>query len=371
MIAFLEKRLLGRGHESGKAYVGERVTVDGRGASGDPATTRVPGGTDHSGGSGNRELDGGFGGRASGAASASSGNRELDGGSCGPATDGFFSGKVLSPRQKRVGGRILLCLVGGSSVLTSALVLVGGYFLHPALGCVLEAVMTYQMLATKCLKVESLKVFRALETGTLEDARQAVSMIVGRDTDKLSDQGVTKAAVETVAENTSDGVIAPMLYLAIGGPVLGFFYKAVNTMDSMVGYKNEKYIDFGRCAAKTDDLLNFIPSRISAFLMIAASFSLGKEFSSKNAWRIYKRDRMKHESPNSAQTESVCAGALSVRLAGPAMYGGVEEDKPYLGDDIRPVLHRDIILANRLLYATAFLCELLCLALLFAIRSFL
>ena len=270
----------------------------------------------------------------------------------------------LSPRQKRVRGVFLVLVVCASSCVAAAAILVPCYIISPILGCVVEAVMTYQMLAVKCLKVESMKVFRALETGSIDDARRAVSMIVGRDTENLTDEQVTKAAVETVAENTSDGVIAPMLYLALGGPVLGFFYKAVNTMDSMVGYMNERYEDFGRCAAKTDDVLNFLPARIAAFLMIAACPLLGKDFSAKNAYRIYKRDRLKHESPNSAHTESVCAGALGIRLAGPASYGGIMEDKPFLGDDMRPVEHRDIIRANRLLYAASFLCEAVCAGLL-------
>lgn len=136
------------------------------------------------------------------------------------------------------------------SVALPFTLLVLGYGLHPVLGILLESVMTYQLLATKCLKKESMKVYQKLMEGDLPGARVAVSMIVGRDTDALDDIGVTKAAVETVAENASDGVIAPMLYLAVFGPVGGFFYKAVNTMDSMVGYKNERYLHFGRCAAK-------------------------------------------------------------------------------------------------------------------------
>ena len=255
---------------------------------------------------------------------------------------------ALSSRQKRARGVLLVIVVCASSCVAAAAILVPCYIISPILGCVIEAVMTYQMLALKCLKDESMKVFRALETGTLDDARRAVSMIVGRDTENLTDEEVTKAAVETVAENTSDGVIAPMLYLALGGPILGFFYKAVNTMDSMVGYMNERYEDFGRCAAKTDDVLNFLPARIAALLMIAACPLLGRDFSAKNAFRIYARDRRKHKSPNSAHTESVCAGALGIRLAGPASYGGIMEDKPFLGDDMRAVQHRDIINANRL-----------------------
>ena len=176
-------------------------------------------------------------------------------------------------------------------------------------------------------------------------------MIVGRDTDRLDEEGVTKAAVETVAENTSDGVIAPMLYMVIGGAVLGFFYKAVNTMDSMVGYKNDRYLYFGRAAAKFDDVVNYIPARISAWLMILASFLCG--LNGKKAYQIYKRDRYNHASPNSAHTEAVMAGALGVQLAGDAWYFGVLHKKKTIGDPDRPVSVEDIVLANRLLYMTA------------------
>lgn len=192
-------------------------------------------------------------------------------------------------------------------------------------------------------------------------------MIVGRDTQDLTTEGVTKAAVETVAENASDGVIAPLFYLAIGGPVLGWAYKAVNTMDSMVGYKNEKYIDFGRAAAKLDDAVNFLPSRISAYLMIFACRLCGKDYDAARAKRIYLRDRRKHASPNSAQTESACAGALGLRLAGDASYFGKIVKKPFIGDRIRPTEPEDIPRANRLMYATAMLCEGICLMILFLV----
>ena len=215
--------------------------------------------------------------------------------------------------------------------------------------------------ATKCLKVESMKVYKALKKDDLEGARYAVSMIVGRDTQVLDATGVAMAAVETVAENTSDGVIAPLIYLAIGGPILGFMYKAINTMDSMVGYKNDKYMYFGRCAAKLDDVVNYIPARISALLMIAVSFLPGKAYDGKGAWRIWRRDRRKHASPNSAQTEAVCAGSLGVQLAGDASYFGKIVKKPTIGDAHRPVEYEDIKRANGLLYRTAILCE--CLAL--------
>ena len=223
----------------------------------------------------------------------------------------------------------------------------------PWLRLAAESVMCWQILATKSLKDEAAKVYTALETGDLEQSRHAVSMIVGRDTARLDDAGVTRAAVETVAENTSDGIVAPMLFLALGGAPLGFFYKAVNTMDSMLGYVEPPYKHIGLVPAKMDDIANFIPSRLSALLMIAAGFLLG--FDGKNGWRIFRRDRFNHASPNSAQTESVCAGLLGVRLAGDAWYHGVLHKKKYIGDATREIAHRDILLACRLLYLTAFL----------------
>ena len=265
-------------------------------------------------------------------------------------------------------GILLVVLVLFSTGAVAALVLVVAYWLHSVAGIVIESVMTYQILATKCLKDESMKVYQSLNEQGLEAGRVAVSMIVGRDTNVLDETGVVKAAVETVAENTSDGVIAPMLYTALGGPVLGFVYKAVNTMDSMVGYKNDKYLYFGRAAAKLDDVVNFIPARISAYLMIAAAYIGGKAFDGKQAYRIYKRDRRNHASPNSAQTESVCAGALGIQLAGDASYFGKVVKKPYIGDAHRAVEREDIVRVNRLMYVTAVISEVLCLVIMFVLN---
>ena len=231
----------------------------------------------------------------------------------------------------------------------------------------LETFWCYQLLAGKCLKDESRKVYVRLVNHNLEGARHAVSMIVGRDTGNLSAAGVTKAAVETVAENTSDGVIAPLIFMLIGGAPLGFFYKAVNTMDSMVGYKNEKYLHFGRAAAKLDDVMNFLPARISALLMVGTAFISGKSYNGKQAWRIWRRDNRKHASPNSAQTESVCAGALGIQLAGDASYFGKVVKKPYIGDPTRAVEPEDIRRTNRLMNRTAWICEILCLGILIAV----
>ena len=225
----------------------------------------------------------------------------------------------------------------------------------PWLRFALETFWCYQLLAARCLRDEAMGVYRALTAGTLDDARRAVGRIVGRDTQSLSAEGVTKAAIETVAENTSDGVIAPMLFIALGGAPLGFFYKAINTMDSMVGYKNDEFLYFGRCAARLDDVANWLPARLSALLMILAAFLL-PGMDGKAAWRIWRRDRRNHKSPNSAQTESVCAGALGIRLAGDAFYFGELVKKPTIGDPIRPVEAADIPRACRLLYGASVGC---------------
>lgn len=259
-------------------------------------------------------------------------------------------------------GMVLTVTVLLLTALTVTVILTGAYVIHPLLGSVVETVMVYQILAVRSLRVESMKVYHSLQNEGIEEARKAVSMIVGRDTETLDEEGVTKAAVETVAENTSDGVIAPLLYTAIGGPVLGFLYKAVNTMDSMIGYKNDRYLYFGRAAARLDDIVNYIPARISAFLMILAAALMGKEYDAGHAFRIYKRDNRKHASPNSAQTESVCAGALGIRLAGDASYFGKTVKKPYIGDALRSVECEDIKRTDRLMYMTAFLGEIICLA---------
>lgn len=270
-------------------------------------------------------------------------------------------------REEIKGGTLLVVIVLAMTMTITAVVLLAAYRIHPYLGMIVEIIMTYQIIAAKCLKVESMKVYRSLKEESIEAARKAVSMIVGRDTQELDEEGISRAAIETVAENTSDGVVAPMLYTALGGPVLGFFYKAVNTMDSMVGYKNDKYLYFGRAAAKLDDIVNYIPSRVCAYLMILASFIGGKSFSGVHAVKIYRRDSRNHASPNSAQTESVCAGALGLQLAGDASYFGKIVKKPYIGDALRKVEYEDIRRANHLMYLTSWLGEILCLTLMTAI----
>ena len=258
-----------------------------------------------------------------------------------------------TPGGELVAGAVLWFLTAGLSFLIPFAVLAGAQMLHPVLRFLIESFWCYQILAARCLVNESGKVYDRLKENDLPGARKAVSMIVGRDTENLTVEGVTKAAVETVAENTSDGVTAPLLFLILGGAPLGFLYKAVNTMDSMLGYKNEKYLYFGRFPARMDDVFNYIPSRITALFMIAAAFLTGMD--GKNAWKIYLRDRRKHASPNAAQTEAVCAGALRVRLAGDAVYFGKLYKKEYLGDSLRPIEAEDIRRAGKLMYVTAVL----------------
>ena len=276
---------------------------------------------------------------------------------------GFLEKRLrkIFPKTKRgenIAGGVLWLLVALISFGIPAAVLAVCHRISPWLRLAVESLMCWQILATKSLRDESMKVYAALQSGDLEKSRYAVSMIVGRDTARLDDAGVTRAAVETVAENTSDGIVAPLIYLAIGGAPLGFFYKAMNTMDSMLGYVEPPYKNIGLIPAKADDVANFLPARISALFMLAAGWLLGMD--GKNGWKIFRRDRFNHASPNSAQTESVCAGLLGLQLAGDAWYHGVLHKKKFIGDPLREIEHEDIPRACRLLYGTALLALALC-----------
>ncbi|MCR5161859.1 MAG: adenosylcobinamide-phosphate synthase CbiB [Lachnospiraceae bacterium] len=255
-------------------------------------------------------------------------------------------------KAERRAGICLILIVCGAAGLASFLIVRISDLLHPAAGIAARTVQCYFLFAARSLRDESMKVYVPLSQGDIPASRQAVSMIVGRDTQKLTAEGIAKAAVETIAENTSDGVIAPMLYMVLGGPVLGWLYKAVNTMDSMVGYKNDRYLYFGRYPAKLDDILNLLPSRLSALFMIAACVPAGLD--APQALRVFRRDRYNHASPNSAQTEAVMAGALGVQLAGDAWYFGKLYPKKTIGDPERAVVPEDIRRANRLMYMTSF-----------------
>ncbi len=253
----------------------------------------------------------------------------------------------------------LVIVLGTYFVMTGILYLAGK--IHPGLAFALETWFIYRILATKSLKTESMKVYRKLKEGDLAGARKEISYLVGRDTMNLNESEVAKADVETIAENTADGIIAPMFFIALGGAPLGFAYKAVNTLDSMVAYKNDELIHIGHASAKLDDVCNFIPARLAAFMMVLASFIL--RFDGKGAIRIFKRDRFNHLSPNSAQTEAVAAGALNIQLGGTHDYFGKPVEKPTIGDDIRPVEYEDIRRTNQLLYVSAFLSLAVCCAL--------
>ena len=263
-----------------------------------------------------------------------------------------------TPKGERAAGAVLWILTVSLSTAVPGLILFLCHQVSPWLRLTVESIMCWQILAARALEKESMLVYKALESGDITASRRAVSMIVGRDTAALDDAAVTRAAVETVAENTSDGVVAPLIFLAIGGAPLGFFYKAVNTMDSMLGYTEPPYKDIGLVPAKADDVVNYIPARLSALLMLAAGFLLGLDV--KNGWRIYRRDRRNHASPNSAQTEAMCAGLLGLRLAGDAWYHGVLHRKPFIGDPVREIRHDDIPRTCRLMYLTALLALLLC-----------
>ena len=292
----------------------------------------------------------------------------------------FLDTGMNSGKRRVLKGFTLWIIVMITVTVVPAVVVITSYRVGKICGVVIELIMTYYVLAAGSLRDESMNVYRCLDVpdnpSRTDEARYALSMIVGRDTDVLDEAGITRAAVETVAENTSDGVIAPLIYTAIGGPVLGFMYKAINTMDSMIGYHNEKYEEFGRFAARADDAANLIPSRLSALFMIAATaictliekLSKGpadRYYSASGAFRIWRRDRRSHKSPNSAQTESVCAGALGLRLAGDASYGKVIVKKPFIGDDTRPVEAEDIKRAVRLMFVT----EAVCTAVIFTITA--
>ncbi|MCI9391392.1 MAG: cobalamin biosynthesis protein CobD [Oscillospiraceae bacterium] len=263
-----------------------------------------------------------------------------------------------TPGGERAAGGVLWLLTVLTAAGVPALALWLCHRVSPWLRLAAESVMCWQILAVKSLRVESMKVHDALAAEDVEGARRAVSMIVGRDTRRLDRAGICRAAVETVAENTSDGVVAPLVFLALGGAPLGFFYKAVNTMDSMLGYIEPPYRDLGYIPAKADDAANYLPARLSALLMLAAGGLLGMD--AGRGWRIFRRDRYRHASPNSAQTESVCAGLLGLELAGDAWYHGVLHRKPAIGDPVRAVERADIPRACRLLYVTAALALAVC-----------
>ncbi len=256
-----------------------------------------------------------------------------------------------TPQGERTAGLVMALCVPLVSAGAGFLLLYLAWRVHPWAYFAVSAFLCWQCFAARCLMTEAKKVVTCLETQGLAAGRRQVAMLVGRDTENLTEEQVIKAAVETVAENTSDGVVAPLLWMALFGAAGGLFYKAINTMDSMVGYKNDRYLHFGRAAAKLDDGANYIPARLSALAMIGAAFLL--KLDGRGAWRVWRRDRRNHASPNSAQTESACAGALRVRLGGDASYFGQLYKKPTIGDPRRPIERADVHRACNLMYGTS------------------
>ncbi len=256
------------------------------------------------------------------------------------------------PIIQKIKGLILLILVSGLSFVVPFTMLLALHKIHPLLSLVLESIMIYQIFATKCLDVETRKVYRALKEGDLETARKMVGYLVSRDTDVMTEEDIIKASIETIAENLGDGVIAPMFYIFIGGAPLGWCYKGVNTLDSMVGYKNEKYLHYGYFSAKWDDVLNYIPARLTALFILIAGFFLRMDI--KRGISILSRDKHNHASPNSAYPESAAAGLLGIQLGGKASYFGKVSIKPTMGDAFKSIEVNDLYMTRKLLYMTSF-----------------
>lgn len=268
----------------------------------------------------------------------------------------FTEGKIRiifkSKKQLKIGGFLLWTITVGFTALVTNLIL-NLLCINNIFYVIIASIILYTTLSTKCLADEAKKIYEVLKTGDIEKSRKQLSYIVGRDTTSLNENEIIRATVETVAENTVDGIISPMMYGFIGGPVIAMAYKAINTLDSMVGYKNEKYGDIGFASAKIDDIANFIPARITPFFMMIASFILG--FNSKKSIKIAMRDRKNHKSPNCAYAEGSVAGALEVQLGGTNMYFGEKVYKPTIGDKDRELEAEDILRTNKIMYLTSFI----------------
>ena len=256
--------------------------------------------------------------------------------------------RFISATSRRMAGLLLAVFVPGFSFLAAWGSLKLAFLVHPWLGNLLWIVLGYTTLAAKDLAKHAWEVYHRLYAGSLQEARQAVSLMVGRDTDQLTKTGIARATIESVAENTSDGVIAPLFYLVIGGPPLALAYKAINTLDSMIGYQDALYRDIGWASAKLDDLANIIPSRLSAGLLLVSSYF--RFAAAANAWSIYRRDCAKHASPNSGHPEAAMAGALGVLLGGSSVYNGIQVEHPQLGDPTNVPQSRHIPMAIELMW---------------------
>ncbi len=272
----------------------------------------------------------------------------------------FLEKKLIKMGSQKTAGIILVLIVTSSSYITAHLI--------SSLSLILEILLIYTILAVKSLSVEARRVYTLLENNKIDEAKKHLSTLVSRDTDKLDEEEILKATIETVAENVVDAVVSPIFYLFIGGAPLAMTYKAVSTIDSMIGYKNDKYINFGMAGAKLDDIMNFLPARISAFFLIpAAAFFCGMDH--KNSLKTARRDRLNHSSPNSAHPEAAFAGALNCRLGGDAVYFGNTVKKPVIGRSETTLIKNDILRSIKLTYATAITALITGLTISFTINS--
>jgi adenosylcobinamide-phosphate synthase len=283
--------------------------------------------------------------------------------------EAFFRRRAKSSRELKTSGILLALMVCGLTFLAADFLIYLAESMSPIAGALVSVFIAYTTLATKDLYVETRKVFAALQAGDLPLARQELSLIVGRDTGSLEKPEILRALLETIAENISDGVIAPLFYLGLGGPSVAMTYKAINTLDSMVGYKNEKYRDLGWASAKLDDLANFIPARLAGCLIVLAAFFLGKPW--KDSLHILKRDHDKHESPNSAWPEAAMAGALGVQFGGLNFYFGRPSEKPRIGEKRKAMDLQDVQEAWKILFLSSLLMLLFTLLLVFIARDWL
>ncbi|MDR9856164.1 adenosylcobinamide-phosphate synthase CbiB [Paenibacillus sp. VCA1] len=272
--------------------------------------------------------------------------------------------RQFQPEQFKMAGLLLPLVVAGGSLIITWVLLKVLNGIHPWLGWAAEVALIATTIAVKGLKDAGKEVYRHLAIGDLPAARRSLSMIVGRETSHLDGPEIVRGTVETVAENIVDAVISPLFCALIGGAPLAMAYRAVNTLDSMVGYKNEKYLHLGWASARLDDIANWIPARLTALLLTVSAFLLRMNW--RRAWRTMRQDARKHPSPNSGFPESTVAGALGIRLGGVNVYHGVESFRAYMGEAFRPMKSRDILLANRLLLTVSVLFVLMALLVIWA-----
>ena len=295
-----------------------------------------------------------------------------------------FIGKVISfldrlLRRPSLGraynlpaGAVTVVIVTAAAyIVTDFAIFLSSRHLGRVAGWGVTLLLGWTCISARSLGIAAYSVMVPLMRADLSSARERLSMIVGRDTADLGETEIARGAVETVAENTSDGVVAPLFYLAIGGPALAMAYKAVNTMDSMIGYRNDRYLWFGKTAARLDDVLNFIPARLTGLLTVLAAWLLSwvvRGYDGHRSWTVLVRDGRNHTSPNSGYPEAAAAGALGVRLGGDNSYFGKKSFKPYIGEPIEPLDAGKVRDAVRLMYATSACAAILCAALSGAIR---